>query len=126
MKALFGIILLLTFSCNNANEAEKNSSICGVNDPVKDLPWLRDIVNKADQDKANKTYLGNYLGKIYLETYKGNSVFLCDMAMGSGGLAGYVFRCNGTKEEFNNDPKEVLLFFNSAKKTNVIYSNVPF
>jgi hypothetical protein len=129
MKTLFGVILVFAFcsGCNNGTETEKkfNSGICGVSDPLKDLPWLQDIINKAEQDKAHKTYQGNYMGKIYLETYKGKLVFLCDMAMGSGGIGGYVFHCDGIKEGFNNDPKEVESFFNSIKKTNIIYSNVP-
>lgn len=129
MKTLFVILIVFAFcsGCNNKTEIENkiNSGICGVNDPSKDLPWLKDIINKAEQDKSYKTYQGNYMGKIYLETYKGNSVLLCDMAMGSGGIGGYVFQCDGTKEEFNNDPKEVESFFSSVKKTIIIYSNVP-
>ena len=129
MKTLFGVLLIFILwpSCNSGPETAKDftSAICGVNDPSKDLPWLKDIINKAEQDKAFRTYPGNYMGKIYLETYKDNSVFLCDMAMYSGGIAGHVFHCDGTKEEFNNDPKEVESFFNSIKKINIIYSNVP-
>jgi hypothetical protein len=127
MKTLLGIFLVFALGCDSGTEAEKtlDKGVCGVSNPTRDLGWLRDIISKAEQDKASKTYQGNYMGKIYLETYNGSPVFLCDMAMGSGGIGGYVFNCDGVKEQFNNDPREVELFFTSAKKTNVIYSNVP-
>ncbi|KQS34078.1 hypothetical protein [Dyadobacter sp. Leaf189] len=50
-KALpFLLLALLTFSCKEKN-VSKNVEVCGVKDPIRNLPWLRDLVEKA---KANK------------------------------------------------------------------------
>ena len=125
MKNLALSILLMSILCSISCRKEVDSGICGVIDPTKDLPWLQDIITKAESDMTSKTYKGNYIGTIYLAYYNEQPVFVCNMMMGSGGIAAYVFRCDGTIENFNNDPQKVQAFFSSLKKTDLIYSNVP-
>ncbi len=58
------------------------------------MAWLQDIINKAEEDKATKKYMGMYMGTIYLTSYQNTNVYLIDMAMGNGGIAFYLFDCN--------------------------------
>ncbi|MCW3117326.1 MAG: hypothetical protein JWM28_1408 [Chitinophagaceae bacterium] len=66
--------------------------VCGT-----DMAWLSDIIKKADEDKANGKYLGNYIGTIYLGSYQNKPTFLIQMGMGSGGILYYAFDCSGQK-----------------------------
>jgi len=108
-----------------SGEVEKLESACGLKDPANSLPWLKAIISKAEEDRINKTHMGNYMGKIYLEKYKGQDLFYVTMMMGSGGLSGYVFRCDGSIEDFNKTSEERISFDNNMKKDKIIYTNVP-
>lgn len=128
-----GALLLFIFnSCAEENYLSEQESIssggmssiesaCG----TTELIWLQEIIEKAEEDKRSMAHIGNFLGTIYQESYKGMTVILVRMAMGSGGVAGYVFRCDGSRVDFNNDPQEVELFFKNAEKGPAIYTNVP-
>ena len=87
---------------------------------------MREIIEKAEEDKNNRTHQGNFLGTIYLEDYRGTPLFVCNMAMGSGGLMGYLYHCDGRREYLKSGPKEFEYFFSRMKKDRKIYSNVPF
>ena len=63
---------------------------CGVTHPEKNLPWLAELIEKAETDKT-----GNYLGRIWLEKFKGDDIFVTDMMLGSGGIAYWFFDCSG-------------------------------
>ncbi|MCE7059540.1 hypothetical protein [Dyadobacter sp. CY343] len=49
-KMLPFLLLLLVISCKEKNPNAELSA-CGVTDPVRNLPWLRDLVEKAKADK---------------------------------------------------------------------------
>ena len=87
--------------------------VCNVKNPITELEWLNEIVSKAENDTT-----GNYAGTIYLETYKENQVFYIDMAIGSGGLAGHWFNCNGSKLNIEIDNPPIL----TRKK--ILYTNI--
>jgi hypothetical protein len=69
---------------------EKAINTCGVTDPAKNLPWLVELIEKANTDKT-----GNYMGRIWLEKFKDQDIFVTDMMLGSGGVAYWVFDCFG-------------------------------
>jgi hypothetical protein len=103
---------VLLWEINNNN----GITACGVIDPKKNIPWLAELIAKAETDKT-----GNYLGVIWLERYKDQDVFVTNMALGSGGLAYHVFDCEGNPATIDN--ADVQDFFNNLKKDIVIYVN---
>jgi hypothetical protein len=75
---------------------------CGVADPAKNLPWLADLIAKAESAKTSGPHNPgddyhpiNYLGQIWLEKYKGRDLFVTNMMLGSGGVAYWFFDCEG-------------------------------
>jgi hypothetical protein len=97
---------------------------CGVKNPAQDLPWLKEIITKAEEDKATMAHKGNYLGTIYLDTYQNQSVFMIKMMMGSGGLYAYLFGCDGKRVAFSKEGVETV-FTDIEKRNNVLYTNIP-
>lgn len=98
---------------------EKLNNTCG----ASDFSWLREIIIKAEEDNRSRTYEGNYIGTIYLEYHQNEPVIFVHMSMGSGGLYGYLYHCDGSKVDL--DPSQVETFFSNLKKDQIIYSNVP-
>jgi hypothetical protein len=125
MRYVFVLMMLTVWSCDKDDTIDffaKARSACS-----SELSWLKEIITKADEDKATKKYQGNYMGKIYLTTYNGSPAFLVSMMMGSGGLAYYVFDCagsrlypvppgNGNRDEFS---------YKAINDNNLVYSNMP-
>lgn len=132
---LFTLIIGAGFKCikNNSDLAGEQTNIiikeaitkanasCGSINPDQTLQWLKDIIVKAEEDKQTKKYMGNYMGKIFLTVYKNNPVFYISMAMRSGGIAAYIFDCNGTTVSI--DPADT--GFEQVAQKSLIYSNVP-
>ena len=86
---------ILSFnSCEKESEKEEiddtTISACGVTDPAKKLTWLAELIETAKTDET-----GNYLGRIWLEKFKEQDVFVTDMMLGSGGVAYWFFDCSG-------------------------------
>lgn len=117
---LSAFIVLFTGCSSPQTEPQQ----CGVSNPVQDLPWLTEIVTKADADKATMAYKGNYLGTIYMDTYRNQSVFMVKMMMGSGGLYAYLFGCDGKRIAFSQEEAGTL-FTDIEKHNNVVYTNTP-
>jgi len=101
--------LSLLSSCSKDNDAEVLA--CGLRDPIKELNWLSELVQKADADTT-----GHYFGTIYLERVDDKDAFFVEMAMGSGAIMGGMYNCEGNKIEF--DPSRL-------KRDRIIYSNLP-
>lgn len=112
--AFFLFLLIGGMGCNKEEPTCKNCELtaCGVKDPQKNLEWLSKLIEKAENDKT-----GNYWGTIWLEKYKGNDVFVTNMALGSGGIMHYYFDCQGNSfvPESHFD----------LKLNCVIYTNLP-
>ncbi len=111
-------ILLLLFLFVQPSCKKEDASICNVDNPATGLPWLAQIISLAETDST-----GNYWGTIYLEYYKGKPVFFTDMAMGSGGVIGYWFNCDGSNFILDNQT-EFLAFSSNMKLNKIIYSNL--
>lgn len=105
---LIGLFALLFGSCDN-----KRALICGVEDPISELNWLSEIVEKSENDTT-----GNYTGNIFLLNYNNQQIIFIDMPMGSGGLYGYWFNCDGSPAiiDLDNPP--------SDKQMKLLYSNI--
>lgn len=89
---------------------------CGVQSPQQNLPWLADIIKKAN------TYEDQYLGTIWLENYKGKDIIVTDMGLGSGGLMYHIFDCSGNYLFLQMGSEEI---YSIPMKFNVVlYSNV--
>lgn len=69
--------------------------------PQENLPWLKDLIKKADNDKT-----GNYIGCIWLENYKGRDFFITNMMLGSGGTMYWVFDCLGNHIAYSKGGNE--------------------
>ncbi|MBC7920938.1 MAG: hypothetical protein H7Z75_07570 [Ferruginibacter sp.] len=119
-------VIAVFFGCEAKKTAPGPKSlvtICGVKDSAKELAWLKEIIAKAEDDRTNKTYSGNYLGSVYLEKFNGQDVFYTDMAMGSGGLAFRLFTCDGQPVSFSSN-EQMLSFVKAVQKSKLIYSNL--
>ena len=127
--------LLLVFNCceeapslseqeSISSEAmDRMESACG----TTELAWLQEIIEKAEEDKQSRIYQGNFMGAIYRESYQGKVVIFVRMPMGSGGLYGYFYHCDGSQVDFSDDdPHEVELFFQSIEKGPAVYKNIPY
>ncbi|WKN46269.1 hypothetical protein [Tunicatimonas pelagia] len=131
----FGLPLLLIFtSCQEKDtqlvEPEsalsvainKAETICN----TTELTWLQEIVERAEEDKQSQVHQGNFTGRIYQGTYQNDYVIFVRMAMGSGGLYGYFYRCDGSQINFSKDnPDEVEAFLQSIEEGSLIYTNLP-
>ena len=109
MKKIMLISLFVLF----VGSCDKNSElICGVEDPIRELEWLSKIVGKAEYDTT-----GHYTGNIYLLNYNNKQIIFTDMSMGSGGLYGYWFNCDGSPAiiDLDNPPND--------KQMKLLYSN---
>ena len=88
------IITIFTLSCEDGDNTYikplKKISACGYNDPLNQLEWLNEVVNKSLDDKT-----GNYIGSIWIINHENSDIIVTDMALGSGGIAYYFFDCNG-------------------------------
>jgi len=133
---ILSYLLFLSCSKNDSNAV----TACGCEQPQENLPWLKELIQKAKSDNT-----GNYWGYIWLEKFQGKDVFVTNMMLGSGGVAYWVFDCSGNlyvigetekypASEFvgNNyvyldekDSEELITFLSSQmKKDVVIFSNV--
>jgi len=96
-KVVFMIILamicgMMFSSCNSEETTDDNSSLEMLtlsNGRTLDLEnhlWLKKLIDLSKTDKT-----GNYIGRIWLENFQGQDVFVTDMMLGSGGVRYYFF-----------------------------------
>jgi len=105
------ILILLFFLVGNCRK--ESQEICGTLYPQTNLVWLKNIIDLADNDNS-----GNYVGSIYAEKYKGKDVIYIDMMMGSGGVMGHWYNCDGSILKFSYSDMPIIT------KSRLIYSNV--
>jgi len=140
MKKILVFVLsyLLFLSCSK-NDSNTAVTACGCENPQKNLPWLKELIQKAKTDNT-----GNYWGCIWLENFQGKDIFVTNMMLGSGGVKYWAFDCSGnyytsygtekypTSEFIKNNPvyldekemEELTTFLSSEmKKDVVIYSS---
>ena len=108
----------------------------GIKDPAENLPWLKELIQKAKTDKT-----GNYLGCIWLVSHNEQDYFVTNMMLGSGGIMYWIFDCKGNhftrrdenctadkfvgKKHFHEDDYEDFSSFPfDFKKDVVVYSSL--
>jgi hypothetical protein len=96
----------------------KAKRLCNQNSMV----WLSDMLNKAEEDRLNLIHKGNYIGTVSLIRYKDQPVVYTDFAMGSGGIAFYLFDCNGNPVSCEGD--DAIGNIPNLAKENIIYSSL--
>jgi hypothetical protein len=115
MNKLTKIFLLLFLGCLLllCSKPSDDNKICGYNDPVNELPWLKSLVDTMAID-------GKYYGTvIYYETYNLKSVFYIQTLFRNCILCD-TFYCDGTRVEFLNS-EDALKFGNNMKKNKIIW-----
>lgn len=133
MKVSFytSFFLLAMFSCTSDTEIDdpasghdiqnalrRAQSLCDRNSMV----WLSDMLIKAEEDRTGKTHKGNYIGVIALIKYKSQPVVYTNFGLGSGGIAFYLFDCNGNPVSCDADD-EVGKIPDLARE-NIIYTSL--
>ncbi len=122
MKKLLMIMMLFLFlSCDKDVNFTENY-ICGCKAAKEELPWLKELINKANTDTT-----GNYKGTIWFLNYQGQDMFVTDMMMGSGGILYYYFDCKGDKIKWDTIDRRddaLYLFTQKLKTATHIYSNI--
>lgn len=87
-----------------------------------ELPWLKDLLTKAEEDRTTMKYKGNYIGIVSLYKYKDKNLIYIDFFLERGGGA-YILRdCNGDpffipRSDAGYVPNEAM------KKKNIIYAS---
>jgi hypothetical protein len=87
------ILLILAGSVSSCSKKESpKEPVCNVNNPLTDLPWLKERVNDYNEDAkaGNKRH-----AQIYQCTYKDGTGFLVDDIVGSPDAALQLFNCEG-------------------------------
>ena len=94
MKILKILLLALSVSFLSCDEDKENTNtVCNVNNPLDDLPWLRKIVNEFEHNAVELDY--NPHAIIHQCMYKDGIGFLLEMCVGCPDT-GYSFRnCEG-------------------------------
>ncbi len=104
MKSLLlFLFLILVFSCND-DTLSSRLEVCGIKDPVRNLPWLRAKIDSL-KAKGEADMLTVTLGKI-----KGEFVFDCTMIyMSCIGCSAY--HCDGTRVDLSKYTQEEMKDF---------------
>lgn len=132
MKKYYLLLIAFNFclfsSCQDDHDSASSPIInaCGVKDPAQNIPWLQDLISKAEEDRMNKTYNGAYTGTIQLDHYQETDVFIIRMIF-IGGLYALIYNCDGTAIDFGNDTQAAYMFLTSdsnLQKAPVIYSTM--
>lgn len=116
MKKIFLIIMFcLGLSCiNSCTKPEDKICACGVKNPAKNLPWLAEFIETAENDET-----GRYFGVMWLVSYQEQDYFIAEMPL-IGSYLYVVFDCEGKYIFFENHEDE-LNFIHQLKKEAVIY-----
>ena len=100
-KTAFILLLsLLTFSCND--EDSNTTSACGVDNPVQDLTWLKNEIEKRESDQIEETIDWQY-HYIMQTTLDKQDIFIygnCDPLLNSVDV---VYNCSGENIGFIGD-----------------------
>jgi hypothetical protein len=125
MAAVLTAVMLTAFKCGEGNEPEPNQQICGVDNPLTELEWLRTMVEfYAD------TVDYPMLAKIYKCKYADNQDgFLINGCIGCPDMATELYSCDGTLlclmygedginhcEEYQIDENSIELIFSNTNQ----------
>lgn len=120
-----GVLLLFSLlSCDKNDLSPENAALaysaCGVKDPANELPWLKEIIHKAENgpDKFSDA------GTVQLITYQGQSYFIYQKYVMSC-MACLVYDCQGNKLDILSRPELHMAIIEHMSEKNIIYRS-PF
>lgn len=92
-KVIFFLLILLVpiFACDDNDDKKYNpdQEVCGVKNPVENLPWLK---LKIEQDNDKK---GWSIQKVYTVNYNGEDLVLIHHPLSSLAYVDEIFDCQG-------------------------------
>jgi hypothetical protein len=138
MKQLFLIVLtsLLFIGCTKDNgdfDIMKDGMIINVEEGLKkatdrngcnksELPWLKEILIKAEEDRTTRRHRGSYVGIISMIKHKGQTLIWTNFMFRTGGGLEYVlYNCDG-QDVFVPWPESKGFSNQAHKKKNIIYA----
>ncbi|GAB2767703.1 hypothetical protein GCM10027275_07680 [Rhabdobacter roseus] len=121
------LIVLVAIGCKNErvdlqdtpHALARARKACGQNA----LPWLEDLLTKAEADRTSQAHQGQYIGTVSLIKYQGTPLFYTNFGLGSGGIAYYLFDCQG-KPFFITGEDGAKVLGQATKKENILYSTL--
>jgi hypothetical protein len=118
---LFTLVLL---SCDKNDLSPEDKvlidSACGVNDPIKELAWLKTIVDNAEKGPDK----GLYAGTVQKVHYQEKTYFIYQKYIMSC-MACLVYDCQGNKLDILADPEIHMAIIERMSEKNIIYRS-PF
>jgi hypothetical protein len=107
MKNLFlTFFLIFIFSCKD-NTVSSRVEVCGIKDPVRNLPWLKAKIDSLKAEKQDDMLMVT-VGKI-----KGEAVFDYTMLYMSCNVC-LVYRCDGTRVDLSKYTQDEMKEFVST------------
>jgi hypothetical protein len=135
MKKILILYLLCMIGCTNDGDPSQNDELQNIDKALEIgmmvckknvLPWLSELLEKAEEDRLTKKHMGQYMGFVSVVSYKNQSYFYVTFPMGSGGIFAYLFDCEG-KQVSSLLTEASEYFYEAAHKRNaMIYSTVDF
>lgn len=92
------------------------------------MPWLYELLAKAEEDRLSMAHNGSYIGFVSLVTYQNKRVFYTNfMSMVGGGRMFHLFDCQGNQFDASSTVTADPAYFpnEAQKKENIIYSSAP-
>lgn len=103
-KVAYMLILLSILSCRSDNKTVEPIDLHDIDTALarakgnckkKSMDWLRTMLQKAEEDRTKFAHGGQYIGEIALVKGKNGSAIYTNFGLGSGGIAYYLFDCDG-------------------------------
>lgn len=119
---LFSLFLFGLFLCScekndlSSQESALLDSACGVKDPVKELPWLKEIVSKAETGPDKFSLAGT----VHLINYQTKAYFVYQRYIMSC-MACEVYDCQGNKLYILTNPQLHMAIIENMSEKNIIY-----
>jgi hypothetical protein len=106
--------LIKSVTINQEAIDENAIRACGVTDPAKNLPWLAELIEKAETGEPE-----DLIAVIWLEQYNGQDLFVVVFPLSS--TAYHVFDCEGNRVSGLGAD-----FYNHLKKNVIIYVHLNY
>jgi hypothetical protein len=104
-----------------------NLTACGVLRPHENLPWLVEIIAKAENAMEDGVIIKDidYAGTVWVTLYKGKNIFLTNMVLNEFTPYIKTFDCDGNRGPFV-DAEDVEDFYGNIHTYTVVYNNVSY
>ncbi len=125
MTRLYQLLYVVAFSltvvsCNendlSPGENGQSGKACNVNEPAKELSWLRQIIRKAEDPQTK----GEYAGTIHLVRYE-DQVYIIYQKYHMSCMACLGYDCEGNQVDIISDPEKHMGIIEQMSQKTVIY-----